>query len=220
MSRETGAGGTYISLKLAEKLGYKCVDKEVINQIAQKMGKPSEELLPFDQNTYDRLTVFFQEALQSMALGGRVFHQFGLGPLDFSSLELFPPIPPGEHSINDYTILLKTVIRELAQRNNVIILGRGARHILEDLPDALHVRVIGSPEDRIQRVAEEQHIDRDKAADVVEQRDESARKFISDLFDCNWADPGQYHLTLNTSLIPIDTCVNLLLKVIEERSSA
>lgn len=62
VSREFGASGTYIALKTAATLGYTCYDQQILNSIAEKMGKDTEQIEPFDQSTYNRISVFFHEA--------------------------------------------------------------------------------------------------------------------------------------------------------------
>ena len=73
VSREFGASGTYIALKTAAALGYTCYDQQILNSIAEKMGKDTEQIEPFDQSTYNRISVFFHEALESISKGGWYF---------------------------------------------------------------------------------------------------------------------------------------------------
>lgn len=215
ISREIGAGGAYVALKVAEALSCTCVDKEIIHEIAKKMGKTQEDLADFDQETYNRISVFFQEALNSIAKGGRVFHTFGMGPLDWEGSDLFRPYPAGEFEQDEYVEVLKTVVTELAQKGNVVLLGRGCQRILKDHPGAVHIRIVAEMPDRLERVMEEQKVDREQAAKVIEQRDESGRKFLLDFYDVDWADPHLYHLTLNTSRLPIDSCVELAVRAVQ-----
>ena len=218
ISREIGSGGSYIALKLAETLSYTCVEKEVLNEIAKKMGKPLEDLQDFDQETYNRIGVFFQEALASIAKGGRVFHPFGIGPLDWDGIELFTPFPQTEFKEEEYLTVLKQVIKELVSKGDTIILGRGAAHILRDFPGALHVRLVAAMPDRLSRIMDEHKVDETKAKEVIEQRDEATRKFIADFFDADWSDPHFYHLVLNTSLIPPDDCIRQLLGLVRSET--
>ncbi|MBP5468794.1 MAG: cytidylate kinase family protein, partial [Candidatus Riflebacteria bacterium] len=44
VSRELGASGTYVALKVADRLGYTCYDQQIINTIAEKMGKEKDQL--------------------------------------------------------------------------------------------------------------------------------------------------------------------------------
>ena len=212
ISRETGSGGSFIALKLAEALGGTSVDKEIIHEIAQKMGRDQEDLKDFDQDSYNRISVFFQEALAGIAQGGHVFHPFGIGPLDWDGVNLFHPYPEQDFNHQEYSDVLRQVILDLAKKNNVVILGRGGQVILRNQPDVLHLRLVAERPDRIKRLMEEQKLDEEKALALLEQRDESAQKFLADFFDVDWNDPHLYHLSLNTSLVPLSEALPIILR--------
>lgn len=214
ISREFGAGGTFIALKLAEAIGGTCVEKEIIHEIAQKMGKSHEDLNDFDQDSYSRFGVFFQEALSSIAKGGRVFHPFGMGPLDWESTNYIAPFPEQDYKHDEYIDVLTAVVKELAAKGNVVILGRGAGRILHDCPDATHIRIVAEMKDRIARVMDEQKVDEVKAASLIEKRDASAAAFLTDFFDADWNDPHLYHLTVNTSRIAPEAALPLILAAV------
>lgn len=215
ISREIGASGTFIALKVAEALGYVCYDQQIINEIAQKMGKNKEQLEDFDQQSYNRIGVFFQEALASIAQGGMVFHPFGIGPLDWDSAEIFSTYPRNAFQEKDYYEVLSQVIKEISEKSNVVILGRGGSQILKDRSDTLHVRIVADRNERIQHVMKEQNLDQAKAEEVVSRKDEAAANFIYDFFDADWNDPHHYHMILNTSRIAPEKCIEMILNAVK-----
>ncbi|HQB82974.1 MAG TPA: cytidylate kinase-like family protein [Candidatus Rifleibacterium sp.] len=215
ISREIGASGTFIALKVAEALGYVCYDQQIINEIAQKMGKNKEQLEDFDQQSYNRIGVFFQEALASIAQGGMVFHPFGIGPLDWDSAEIFSTYPRNAFQEKDYYEVLAQVIKEICEKSNVVILGRGGSQILKDRSDTLHVRIVADRSERIQHVMKEQNLEQAKAEEVVSRKDEAAANFIYDFFDADWNDPHHYHMILNTSRIAPEKCIEMILNAVK-----
>lgn len=214
ISRELGSGGAYIGIKLAEALGGTCIEKEILHEIAQKMGRSQEDLADFDQETYNRIGVFFQEALSSIAKGGRVFHPFGIGPLDWDGVEMFTPYPSQEFKEEEYIDVLKQVMHEAAKRGPTVFLGRGGSQIFKDFSGAVHVRLVAAKKDRVERVMAEQNIVEEQANELIEQRDEAARKFLLDFFDVEWNDPLQYHLVLNTSRLSPEACIHTILELL------
>lgn len=216
ISREIGASGTFIALKVAEALGYVCYDQQIINEIAQKMGKNKDQLEDFDQQSYNRIGVFFQEALASIAQGGMVFHPFGIGPLDWDSAEIFSTYPRNAFQEKDYYEVLTQVIKEFAEKSNVVILGRGGSQILKDRSDTLHVRIVADRNERIQHVMKEQNLDQAKAEEVVSRKDEAAANFIYDFFDTDWNDPHHYHMILNTSRIAPEKCIEMIIDAVKK----
>jgi len=215
ISREIGASGTYIALKVAEALGCICYDRQIINEIAQKMGKKEDQLEDFDQQSYNRIGVFFQEALASIAQGGMVFHPFGIGPLDWDSAEIFSTYPRNTFQEKDYYEVLTQVIKEISEKSNVVILGRGGSQILKDRSDTLHVRIVADRNERIQHVMKEQNLDQAKAEEVVSRKDEAAANFIYDFFDADWNDPHYYHMILNTSRINPEKCIEMIINAVK-----
>ncbi|HAE39226.1 MAG TPA: hypothetical protein DCG57_11395 [Candidatus Riflebacteria bacterium] len=211
ISREVGASGTYIALKLAEALGGTCYDQQIINEIAEKMGKNKDQLEDFDQNSYNRVGVFFQEALASIAQGGMVFHPFGIGPLDWDSAEMFTTYPRNSFQEKDYYDVLTQVIKEIAEHPGSVILGRGASQILKGNSNAFHVRLVADHVERASRLMKEQEIDQQKAEELINGKDAAAANFIYDFFDVEINDAHQYNLVLNTSRISPDKCVELIL---------
>lgn len=211
ISRELGSSGTYIALKLAEAMGCSCFDQQVIHEIAEKLGKEKDQLADFDQDTYNRIGVFFQEALNSIAQGGLVFHPFGIGPLDWDSAEMFSSFPRDSFHEKDYFDVLNQVIKEIASAENAVILGRGACHILKEHNNVRHYRIVARMPDRINRLSQEQKIDPEKTQELIAAKDKAASGFIYDFFDADWNDPHPYHLVLNSSLIEPEQCVKIIL---------
>ncbi len=232
ISRELGASGTYIALKLAEKLGYTCYDQQILNSIAEKMGKEKDQIQHFDQNTYNRIGVFFQEALASLAQGGMVFHPFGLGAVNWEASEMFSSFPQQSFKEKDYYDVLRQVFKELADKNNAVFLGRGGCHILKDYKKTLHVRIIADYEDRLNHIIKEEteggrfydvnhkagedyELDKQRAEKLIHDWDTASSNFISDFFDSDWNEPHNYDLVLNTSKIKPDNCVTLIENLIK-----
>ena len=234
VSRELGASGTYIALKVADRLGYTCYDQQIINAIAEKMGKEKDQLQHFDQNTYNRIGVFFQEALSSLAQGGMVFHSFGLGSLNWDASEMFTPYPQQNFKEKDYYEVLRQVFKEIADKNNAVFLGRGGCHILREYKKSLHIRIIADYEDRLAHVIKEEmaggrfydknsdyepgedpESDQQRAEKLIHDFDKASANFVSDFFDADWNDPHNYDLVLNTSKIKPDDCVSLIENIVK-----
>lgn len=211
VSREIGSGGTYIALKVAQGLDGVCLDKEIMHEVAKKMDKRDETLVDFDQESYSRIGVFFQEALANIAQGGRVFHPFGIGPLDWEGVDMFSSYPTREYKQDEYIDVLRQVVNEMASKAGSVFLGRGTGQILKTMPGALHIRIIADENSRVKRLTSEQSIDEAAAKSLIAQKDEAARKFIYDFFGIDWSDPHHYHLCLNTSLIDPDECIRIIL---------
>ncbi|GAB4271859.1 MAG: cytidylate kinase-like family protein [Candidatus Rifleibacteriota bacterium] len=215
ISRELGSSGTFVALKLAEALKCNCYDQQIIHEIAEKLGKDKDQIADFDQETYNRMGVFFQEALSSIAQGGLVFHPFGIGPMDWDSAEMFSSFPRDVYHEKDYFDVLNQVINEISADENAVILGRGACHILKDHGNAYHFRLVANLKDRVDRIKKEQGVDDEKALEIIKSKDKAASSFVYDFFDADWNDSHNYHIVLNSSLIPPEKCVSTILNFLK-----
>lgn len=233
ISRELGASATYIALKVSEKMGYTCYDQQILNSIAEKMGKEKEQLQHFDQKTYNRIGVFFQEALASLAQGGMVFHPFGLGTANWDAAEMFSSYPQQNFKEKDYYDVLKQVFIELADKGNAVFLGRGGSQILKNNKNAFHIRIVANYEDRVKHIikeattgnpifsdsthkfGEDPEADQAMAEKLIHDWDTASSNFISDFFYTDWNDPHNYHMIINTSRINSDVCIDQICSVLK-----
>lgn len=98
----------------------------------------------------------------------------------------------------------------LAQLGNCILVGRGAHLILARLPTAFHVRLVGSPEKRAERVAASHPMDLAAARDHIEKEDAARRRHLKSHFDADINDPLAYHLILNTDDFSLEEAADIL----------
>lgn len=111
----------------------------------------------------------------------------------------------------------ETILR-LAEMGNCILVGRGAHVIASHLPNAFHVRLVGSPEARASRVMESRGISRKAAAAFVAREDKARRQFVKKFFKVEVDDPLTYHLVLNTDRVPLEEAARLIADAVLVRS--
>jgi cytidylate kinase len=97
-----------------------------------------------------------------------------------------------------YFDALGQLIKEFAERGNVLLVGRGGNRFLRDRTDAFHVRLVADRETRVRRVMEHRWLREEGARQLIAQSDSQRRRFHQSYFDCDWTDPREYHLTLNS----------------------
>jgi cytidylate kinase len=97
-----------------------------------------------------------------------------------------------------YFEALKQLMVELAQRGNVLLVGRGGSRILGDHAGAFHVRLVAAPEVRVRRVMEHRWLREEPAQQLIAQSDTQRRRFYEEHFGADWSSPREYHITVNT----------------------
>ncbi len=109
---------------------------------------------------------------------------------------------------------LKSAALAAAARGNVILVGRGARHLLGERPGALHVRLVAPRPWRAQRMVAlagwslEQAVARCTETDRV--RDRFTRYFFAEKAN----QPAQYDLVCNTQNVPLEDVAALVAAVV------
>ncbi len=110
---------------------------------------------------------------------------------------------------------LQMVIYGFAQKNNIVIVGRGGQVLLKDLPGVLHIRVIAPFDVRIRRIMEQNRIKEKQAFRLLQRSDEDSAGFIQTFFKVDWEDPSLYDLVINTQKLSVDSAIMMILEAIQ-----
>ncbi len=114
--------------------------------------------------------------------------------------------------------LIELIILEYALKGNVIIYGRGGQDLLEGVNSVLRVRIIAPFEERVERWAEREWLDPDRARMLVRKNDQQRAGFIKYYFDRDWDDPLGYDLIINTERLSEECAVRLICDGIKDRN--
>ena len=129
--------------------------------------------------------------------------------------ELFGLHPPSWELVRQTA---ETILR-LAEMGNVIVIGRGANIITAKLDHVFHVRLVGSLEQRRQRVQEAEHVSAKEALAKIRKADAGRKRYLRRYFRRDINDSMLYHLTINTDLVPCEQAVVLIGDAVLNRSS-
>jgi cytidylate kinase len=120
-----------------------------------------------------------------------------LAKVDEQPAGLFQRFRPG--SLHQrYFEALGSLMTELAERGDVLLVGRGGSRFLRDRPGAFHVRLVAAPEVRVRRVMEHRWLREGPARELIAQSDSQRRRFYESHFGADWADPLEYQVTVNS----------------------
>ena len=175
ISREYGAGGGEVARKLAKRLGWEVLDRELLHQAAEIEHVPDAELERLDEKAI------------SMA----------------DRFSLHPPHRKYLHGLTE-------AVRRAAERGNVILVGRGARHLLGETPDALHLRLVAPLEWRTERMARREGCSVDAAHERCFEVDHIRELFTRYFFGPTATQPAQYDLVVNMGRVPLEDVMNMV----------
>jgi cytidylate kinase len=114
--------------------------------------------------------------------------------------------------------LIELIILEAALQGNVVIYGRGGQDLLKDVSSVLRTRIIAPFEDRVERWAEREWLDPDRARYLVRKSDQQRAGFIKYYFDRDWEDSVHYDLTINTQRLSEDMAVQIICSSVKDEN--
>ena len=199
ISHEIGSGGREIGQAVAVRLGYDYVDKQVVQQAAQRLGISEQTATRLDeraQSTVDRL-------LASLSVG--------------TQLMIAPPegmeITPNDQEYFDAT---QKVVEAAVSARNVVIAGHGANFALYGKPDVFSVFIHRPKAQRIAVVMQRDGISHDEAAKQVTQNDQQRAHYVKTFYHHHWHDASHYQLAIDTNVISLPHAVDLIVRVLQE----
>mgnify|MGYP004630751375 FL=1 len=191
LGRQLGSGGKEIGEKLAKEFGIAFYDKELINLASKESGLCKEFFEQADE-----------KASQSL-LGGL----FGTR---------FPFITEGAYPGNSYLSndslfkIQSDVIRQLAEKQSCLFVGRCADYILRDHPRCVNVFVSATPEARIARLTKIHNISEEKAEELMEKADKRRSSYYNYYSYKTWGAAATYHLCIDSSVLGIDGTIEFI----------
>lgn len=218
MSREVGSGEILIAKQLAKRLSWKVIDREIIIKAAQLAKCSQAQIEKFDQEQFDRMNAFFSDITFPVYGGGGMYPFINIGGIEpywVPGIELDPNIVDE----TKYIQLTQTVMEKLADKGNVIIIGRGASVFLQNRPDTLHLRIIAPLDQRLHHMMKEAKVDDAKAKHIITTKDKASAQYLKHFYNANWADPLLYHLVINTGKVSTPEAVELILSHVEFKSA-
>ena len=196
ISRQTGSGGTYIGYLAAKKLGFRYLDREILQQAANEMGIEPQMLENFDG--------------RSVPLFERIINSFCFGTPEV------PGVPTFRKPIynKDLFALQSNIIKQIAGQCSSVIVGRGGFYILKDKPDTIHVFIHAPFDYRVEHIMKEQKMDEKDARAIVQESDRTRTKFIRDMLGIDWTDARNFHLSIDTSIISLSAVVEIITNMV------
>lgn len=111
-------------------------------------------------------------------------------------------------------------IRNLAEKEDCVIVGRCGNFILKDHPDMTSVFIHAPKEYRIDKTAADRKISTEKARRLVEKEDKAREGFHTYYADERWNEADGYQLTIDSSVISIEDAVELIIDFVNKNQNS
>lgn len=109
-----------------------------------------------------------------------------------------------------YAELLPTLITDLATEKDLVVLGCGGQCIFRGFSGALHVRVVAGAKERVTRLVDERGIEEQSAIRLIEESDDSRRRFLRSHYGEDIDATAHYDLVVNTERLGVETATRLI----------
>ncbi len=196
IGRQLGSGGREIGKKIAEELGIAFYDKELLQIASRESGLGKE---------------FFEEMDEKKS------HSIFGGLLNLQNT--FSDEFYTNYYLSNETLfkIQSDVIRNLAERESCLFLGRCADYVLKDSPRCLNIFISADPEERIRRTAALRQVSETKAREIIIKTDKKRAEYYRFYSNKTWGAAESYHLCINSSVLGIEETAAFLLRFIRQK---
>ncbi len=195
ITRQYGSGGHDIGKQLAAKLGVAFYDKELISLAAKESGVSPEVFAQADEKATNSL-------LYTLSTG---LYNYGNG---FSAM--------GDLPMNDKLYILQhKIIKEKAEKEDFVVVGRCADYILREYENVVKVFIYADLDSRVKRAVARQDIEPARARQAVLKADKNRANYYSFYSGQKWGNPENYDLCLNSTHLSEEQAVQVIFDYLE-----
>jgi len=195
IGRQLGSNGRIIGAALAERLGYKFYDKELIAKVAKDNGLSEHLFEGIDEKPTNSMLYSLVMGIQS---GKGLYYQYN-------------DIMNGDNLFK----LQSDVIKGIAKEDNCVIVGRCADYILREHPNLIRVFLYSSREDRIKTLMSRDNMTEKEANSAISKADKRRSNYYNFYTNNVWGNVENYDLCVDTGALSTDACVDLLVNYAE-----
>ncbi len=194
-----GAAGAEVAPAVAERLGLPFHDRAIPAQVAGRLGVSVAEAEANDETVVRGLW-------RLVASLGTMPDPVG-GVLPTSAL-------PDARAYRQQT---EKVLGEICDGAGGVVLGRAGAMVLRDRPDVLHVRLNGPRERRLEAAVARSGRSIDEVRREMEANDRTREAYVRHFYRCDPSDAQHYHLVIDSTALPVETVVELVVTAARAR---
>ncbi len=187
IERQYCSGGSDIGKLVAQRLGVKCYDHELVEMAAQRIGMSAEEVAKFEEMNLSpmKTPISLRSGLnRKLAVNEKIFA---------SEAEL---------------------ITEIAKKEPCVIVGRCANYILKNVVPTLGVFIYTEHENRVNKAMEAHDIPYDEVENMLKRYDRKRSDFYNTNTTKNWYAMETYDLCLNSGRLGYEGCADIIVSYV------
>ena len=196
ISATDGAMGEAIGPRVAEGLGYRLVNEQIVAQAAEEAGVDPQVMADV-------------EARKSIM--GRVLQELAR-PAIAGVTYGFSPAMPADPALPQDAMrgLIRSVIEDVARRGDAVIVSHAASHALQAHPSALRILITAASDTRRARLQETRELSERDAQRLLTRSDANRADYLKRFYAVSEELPTHYDIVLNSDRLSVDQAVDLV----------
>jgi hypothetical protein len=191
VGRQFGSLGRPVALKAAELLDINCYDRDVVEEVSKRMNLP--------------LKVVSRKEEDASA----EFGKFG---------KMLYPAGYGDRQLQNHIFSVQEcVIRDFADRESCIVVGRCADYILRDHPNLMTVFIYAPLEMRVKNCVGSLSMQENEARKMCAGVDKARLAYHREFTGYDPMDPEHFDLMLNSAMLGVDGTAEMLAAIVKKR---
>lgn len=202
IGRQFGSGGSEIGRLIAEKLGIKYYDKELLAAAAKSSGVNAE----FFEASDERSPHFYSQTnLWAFNIGYNIGNFFS-ADISFSDDNLYRA--------------QSNVIKAFANESPCVIVGRSADYVLRNHPCTINVFISASENACVERIINRGDSNNKEQAKVLAEKKNKLRSNYYNFYtDKEWGDAASYDICIDTTKITCEQAADIIIEYVKKRIS-
>ncbi|MBW2227512.1 MAG: cytidylate kinase-like family protein [Deltaproteobacteria bacterium] len=191
ISKEFGTEGEKVASRVAEKLGYEYIGKNLVADIAKELHISESEATTFHKTSQSRILRF----------------------VDRYTCSIVQKVVDREHGCLDdknYYEVTKKLVENVYEAGDVIILGWGSQCLLKGKPETLHVRLIKDNDLKTKELIQAENLSPKAAKDFIDREEGDLKAYVRQYFNEDWNDAHLYDLIIDMGKISVEKAVDMI----------
>lgn len=194
IGRQFGSNGRMIGEKIAEIMGVKCYDKQLIKEAAKQSGLWEDFLDNMDEKPT-----------------GSFLYSVVMDPYSYMSFD-----NNSNYGMNlNQKAFMATyeTIKSIAERESCVIIGRCSNYVLREYENVLSAFIYAPMEVRIDTVMKRFNLNEKQARDQIAKEDKARASYFNYYTSYKWGKNESYDLLIDSSFLGPDGTAELLYEV-------
>ena len=205
ISRTDGARGEAVAQLVAERLGFRYVDDQIIARAAE-LAQVEPALVVATEKRQSLL----QRLLEKLVVAQETIGPVALDPLFPVVLSSSGTTTGGKAPADDLRTLIRAAIQEVAKQGQAVIVSHASSMALAFVEGVLRVLVTASAVTRARRVAASASISEAEATAAIAQADRNRQDYFRRFYEIREEQNTHYDLVINTDVLSAEQAADLV----------